>query len=284
LRRDVDRLRNLGYSITSTSGVGGGYSFGAGALPPVMLDDDEGVAVAVALQVMRGAAMTGIEDASQRALAKLERVLPARLQQRVRSMRSSLLRVADAGPSVELDSVATLAHACTDSRRTTFRYRDHDGAESERAVEPHRLVHMDRRWYLVAWDVGKIDWRTFRVDRMAAPITKGDYFVPRAFPGDDLVAYVTRSISSGPYRCVARVRLRAPMEEMRRKISASEGLLERIDDATCRLSTGSNSFESTAAWLARLGAEFEIEEPQELVDEVRRLATRLQRAGHRPTA
>ena len=216
LRRDIDRLRDLGYTVQSTSGTAGGYSLGQGAfLLPLMLDDDEGVAVAVALHVAAGSSVAGIEGASQRATAKLERVLPERLRRRTRSLRASLLRLAEAGPTVELGAVAALAAACAGHRGVSFTYRDHGGAAATRAVEPHRIVHMDRRWYLVAWDLARRDWRTFRVDRIALPIEDTSPFTPREAPAADLATYVTRAVASAPYRHAVRVVLHATMESMR---------------------------------------------------------------------
>jgi predicted DNA-binding transcriptional regulator YafY len=283
LRRDVDRLRDLGYPVQSTTGTAGGYSLGQGAfLPPLMLDDDEGVAVAVALHVAAGSSVTGIEGASQRAMAKLERVLPERLRRRSKSLRSSLLRLAEAGPTVELASVAALAAACAANRGVAFVYRDHGGVSTKRSVEPHRVVHMDRRWYLVAWDTAKRGWRTFRVDRIAPPIAETAHFTPRDAPDSDLATYVTRAVSSGPYRHSVRVVLHAATDAMRARISPSEGLLEAIDDRSCRLIFGTNSFVTTAAWLAGLDVDFAIEEPHELALHVRRLAARFGRAAKVP--
>ena len=279
LRRDVDCLRSLGYPVQSTSGTAGGYSLEPGALLlPLMLDDDEAVAVAVALHIAAASTVAGMEDASQRAMAKLERVLPERLRRRSKSLRSALIRLAEAGPTVELGAVSTLAAACSGNRGVEFGYRDHGGAESKRSVEPHRIVHMDRRWYLVAWDTARQDWRTFRVDRIAPPIAATAHFTPRAAPDDDLARYITRAVSSAPYEHAVRVVLHAPIERMRPRIAPSEGLLEAVDAGSCRLTLGTNSFETTAVWLARLDADFEVEEPAELVNQVRRLGARLARA------
>ena len=280
LRRDVDRLRSLGYPVDSSSGTAGGYSLGVGTfLPPLMLDDDEGVAVAVALALASGVTVVGIDDASQRALAKLSRVLPSRLRKRFGALRTSLVRITDAGPTVELAVVAALAMACAEHRGLRFGYRAHDGAITERSIEPHRLVNMGRRWYLVAWDVEKADWRTFRVDRMSAPIRETVHFVPRPSPDEDLVRYVTRAVASGPYRHSVVVALAAPIDVMRTRVSAAEGMLAAIDPATCRLSLGTNSLESTAAWLAQLGVDFTVESPSELARCIEKLAERLVRAS-----
>ncbi len=282
LRRDVERLRRLGYPLHATSGVAGGYRLGQGAsLPPLMLDDAEGVAVALALQMAAGGTVTGMEEPSQRALAKLQRVLPARLQRRLKSLGAALVRMSDPGPTVGLDAVSALAAACSENRGVRFLYRDHHGKDSERTVEPHRLVLMGRRWYLVAWDAARRDWRTFRVDRVRAPISMGDYFTPRASPEDDLVGYVTHMVSSAPYRLSARVVLHAPFEAMRPRIGPADGVLEPIDARTCRVSMGSHSYDTMIGWLVQLDVDFHIEEPKELADRARAIGRRCSRAAHR---
>src|SRR5271154_6956728 len=167
LRRDVDRLRSLGYPVNSTSGTAGGYQLGAGAtLPPLLLDNDEAVAVAVGLRTAASGAVSGIEEASVRALAKLQQVLPSRLRRRVAALHSFIEPMANTGPTVDAETLTSIAGACRDYEKLRFTYRSRDGAASEREVEPHRLVHTGRRWYLAAWDSGRNDWRTFRVDRI----------------------------------------------------------------------------------------------------------------------
>ena len=283
LRRDVDRLRSLGYPVHSTSGTAGGYSLGAGAsLPPLMLDDDEGIAVAVGLQTAAGGSIAGIEDASQRALAKLEQVLPSRLRKRLKALRGSIVRLADTGPTVDLRAVASLSAACTETVEAIFQYKDRAGAGTERRVEPHRLVHMERRWYLVAWDTKRRDWRTFRVDRIAMPITTGAPFTARSAPDDDVAAYVTRSVSAAPYPHRARVVVHAPYEGVRAKIPPSAGLLEAIDAHSCRFHVGASSLESMAVWLGLLGVDFTVEDPPELAVHLRALSARLARAAGPP--
>ncbi|HEY2733246.1 MAG TPA: YafY family protein [Polyangiales bacterium] len=282
LRRDVDRLRTLGYPVHSTSGTAGGYSLGAGAsLPPLMLDDEEGVAVALALQTA-GSSIAGIEDASQRALAKLEQVLPTRLRRRLKALRSSIVRLASRGPQVELEAVSQLSTACTEQYALGFGYRDHAGKVSRREVEPHRLVHMERRWYLVAWDRARSDWRTFRLDRIEAPLARGEPFMARESPDDDVASYVTRSVSLGPYRVRARVILRAPLAQMKAQLPPSAGVLEAIDGTCCRFVTAANSLEHVAVWLGLLDVDFAVEDPPELTDHLRRLAARLARAAGKP--
>jgi predicted DNA-binding transcriptional regulator YafY len=280
LRRDVDRLRSLGYPVHSTSGTAGGYSLGAGvSLPPLMLDDEEGVAVAVALQTAAGGSIAGIEDAAQRALAKLEQVFPTRLRRRLKALRSSIVRLGGGGPKVDMSAVTSLAAACADQLEIMFSYQDKTGAGSQRTVEPHRLVHSDRRWYLVAWDTQRRDWRTFRVDRIVIPFASGKPFTPRSSPDDDVAAYVTRSLSSASYPCRAQVLLHAPLKTVRAQIPPGAGTLEAIDAAHCRFQTASHSYESMAVWLGLLGVDFEVEDPAELRVQLRRVAERFERAA-----
>lgn len=283
LRRDIDRLRTLGYPVHSTAGVAGGYSLGAGAqLPPLMLDDDEGVAVAVALQTAAVGGIAHIDDAAQRALAKLDQVLPGRARKRLKAVRSSVVRLGqNNGPTVELEAVSLLAAACSDQCCATFDYRDRGGASTRREVEPHRVVHTERRWYLVAWDTGRSDWRTFRIDRIALPIERGASFTQRAIPDDDVASYVRRSLSMTPYKHRVSVRLHVPLATARARVREGYGVLSEHDEHSCRFETGGNSLEWIAMWIAGLGIDFHIEEPHELHAHVEALASRLTRAlGH----
>ncbi|MBR8745229.1 YafY family protein, partial [Nocardiopsis sp. MG754419] len=167
VRRDVERLRELGYPIHATMGTGGGYQLGAGAsLPPLLLDDDEAVAVALGLRTVAQGGVTGIEETSVRALAKLLQVLPSRLRRRVDALGTFTVPMPSDGPTVDAQTLALIAAACRDSELLRFDYESHEGVPSRRVVEPHRLVSHGRRWYLVAWDTGREDWRTFRVDRL----------------------------------------------------------------------------------------------------------------------
>jgi predicted DNA-binding transcriptional regulator YafY len=282
LRRDVDRLRSLGYPVDSTSGMAGGYRLGVGAkLPPLLLDDDEAVAVSVGLRTAAGGTVTGLEEAAVRALTKLEQVLPSRLRRRVAALHSFIVPLASTGPTVDLGMLSVMASACRDRERLTFEYRRRDGCAAERTVEPSGLVHTGRRWYLVAWDLARSDWRTFRIDRIEAKVKAGVRFAARDPPDGDLAAFVSRSVSIAPYPVRAKVILHAPIEVVAERVSPSAGLLEAIDAATCRLHTGSHSLDALAVWIALIGVDFEISEPLEVGDHLRRLAERLQRAATR---
>jgi predicted DNA-binding transcriptional regulator YafY len=279
LRRDIDRLRTLGYPVHSTAGVAGGYSLGAGAqLPPLMLDDDEGVAIAVALQTAAVGGVAHIDDAAQRALAKLDQLLPARARKRLKAVRSSIVRLGQSGPMVELEAVSALAAACSEQISVSFDYKDQAGKASRRDVEPHRVVHMERRWYLVAWDQLRSDWRTFRIDRLSLPIERRKAFAARSVPDNDVATYVRRSISVMPYPHRVRVRLPVPFSEARARIGMRHGVLSPIDEHSCRFETGADSLEHVATWIAMLGFDFTIEEPTQLSEAIAALAARLTRA------
>src|SRR6266852_4846293 len=197
IRNDMVRLRTLGYPVGAASGVAGGYRLGAGAaLPPLLLDDDEAVAVAVALRSSTGGGVAGIEETSVRALVKLEQVLPARLRRRVNTLSAYTVPVVFSGPTVEPHILSTIAAACRDAEVLRMDYRKHDGTESTRSVEPYRLVHWGRRWYLVAWDRDRRAWRTFRVDRLQLRSPNGPRFTPREAPAEDIGEYVTRNVLS----------------------------------------------------------------------------------------
>jgi predicted DNA-binding transcriptional regulator YafY len=280
LRRDVDRLRTLGYPVHSTSGTAGGYQLGAGAtLPPLLLDDDEAVAVAVGLRTAASAAVAGIEEASLRALTKLEQVLPSRLRRRVAALHSYIVPLGGPGPTVDARTLTLLAAACRDNEGLRFNYRAREGASSAREVEPHRLVHTGRRWYLAAWDLVRRDWRTFRVDRIEPRLSTAARFTPRKPPEGGFAAYVSRSISYAPYSHRTRVTLHAPIEVIAARIPPTVGALEAIDENTCLLQTGANSLEVLAGYLAMIGVDFEVREPAELIDQVRALAERFRRAA-----
>src|SRR3954469_20709860 len=196
VRRDVGRLRELGYPVESVSGPAGGYRLAAGtAMPPLLLDEEEAIAIAVGLRTAARASVTGIEETSIRALVKLEQVLPQHLRRRVAALGSATVAAPVTGPTVDPQHLTTIAAACRDGECLRFDYRSRDGALSRRAVEPRALVNLGRRWYLVAWDRRREDWRTFRVDRIARPAATGARTAPRALPAADAATYVRQSIT-----------------------------------------------------------------------------------------
>jgi predicted DNA-binding transcriptional regulator YafY len=280
LRRDIDRLRTLGYPVHSTSGVAGGYHLGAGTeLPPLLLDDDEALAVSLGLQTAAAGSITRMEEVALRALTKLEQVLPTRLRRRLSALHASIVPLARSGPTVDAATLTTIATACRDHARLAFGYRGNDGARTNRRVEPSGLVHTGLRWYLVAWDLTREDWRTFRVDRIAPKMRAGASFFPRSPPEGGLAAYVSRSVSLSPYPVRARVLLLAPIAEMARRISPAAGALESVDARSCLLHTGAPSLDALAVWMALLGVDFEIREPPAARAHLRRLGERAFRAA-----
>ncbi|GHH48054.1 putative DNA-binding transcriptional regulator YafY [Streptomyces umbrinus] len=284
VRRDVDRLRELGYPVNASPGTGGGYQLGVGAeLPPLLLDDDEAVAVAVGLRTAAGQGIEGIGETSVRALTKLEQVLPHRLRRRVGALNAfTVPMLRGPQPSAVDPAVLTdLAAACRDSERLRFEYRDHGGSSTRRTVEPHRLVCTERRWYLVAWDVDRDDWRTFRADRVTPKPPHGPRFTPRQPPADDLAAYVSKGVSVRAYATHAVVRLLVPKEEAAQRISPSAGTLEAESDGSCILRTGAASLDVMVIHVMLMGVEFEVLEPVELVEAIRTARDRLTRTLER---
>ncbi|ROQ98806.1 putative DNA-binding transcriptional regulator YafY [Streptomyces sp. 2132.2] len=281
VRRDVDRLRELGYPVNASPGTGGGYQLGAGAeLPPLLLDDDEAVAVAVGLRTAAGNGVEGIGEASVRALAKLEQVLPGRLRRRVSALNEfTVPMLRGPGPATVDPSVLTgLAAACRDCERLRFDYRDHAGSVSRRVVEPHRLVCTERRWYLVAWDLEREDWRTFRADRIEPRPPHGPRFTPRPAPAEDLAAYVSQGVSQAAYAARAVLRLKVPAEAAAEIVGPSQGALEPLDAESCLLRTGAVNLDVLVIHVMLLGCEFEVLEPPELVDRIRAARDLLGRA------
>ncbi|TWF80573.1 putative DNA-binding transcriptional regulator YafY [Pseudonocardia hierapolitana] len=278
VRRDVERLRALGYPVHATAGVGGGYQLGAGTrLPPLLLDDEEAIATAVSLRMASGGTVAGAGEAALRALAKLDQVMPPRLRAEVRAVHGATETLV--GPGVEIDAelLVTLARACRDAVRVRFRYAsrrgDDAGEERERTVEPVRMVATGRRWYLMAWDVDRGDWRTFRLDRMRDVTATTWRFRPREHP--DPVSYVQRSVTAAPYRYLARVRLHARPDEVRDLVPPQVGRVEDDRDGWCVLVVGGVDLDWLAVHIARLGFEAEVLEPPELREAAARLARRV---------
>jgi predicted DNA-binding transcriptional regulator YafY len=280
VRRDVDRLRELGYPVESLTGPAGGYRLAAGtAMPPLLLDDDEAIAIAVGLRTAARASVTGIEETSLRALVKLEQVLPSHLRRRVQALQSATTTLSyEGGPSADPQALTLIAAACRDKERVRFAYEGRDGAKSRREVEPHSLVNVGRRWYLVAWDCGRRDWRTFRVDRLSRPAA-GARFQPRELPAEDAAAYVQRSLSARPTRYEARITLHASADEMRKRMPRYWGPFDPLGEDRCEFRTGDDNLEWLAARIAMLGVDFEVHEPPELVAHLQALSERLARAA-----
>lgn len=276
VRRDVDRLRELGYSIHASMGPVGGYRLGAGAsLPPLLLDDEEAVAVTVGLH-----SVAGIEEASLRALTKVEQMLPSRLRHRVTALRSAMVAMpSEDGPTVKAAVLTAISAAIRVSEGLRFDYVSHHGTESRRDVEPHRLVCWGRRWYLVGWDVERIDWRTFRVDRMSPRTPNGPRFTHREPPDGDVAAYLCRTMGFEMWPLRARLRVHASATDIAGRVS---GLVTPIDDHTCLLEIATDSFDLVVFTVGMLDVDFEVESPPELAHHLRKLSTRLANAATVP--
>ena len=279
IRRDVERLRGLGYPVESLTGPAGGYRLRAGtAMPPLLLDDDEAIAIAVGLRTAARASVTGIEETSVRALVKLEQVLPTHLRRRVSALQSATTTLPAGGPTVDPQALTAIAAACRDFECVRFAYRGRDGVASRREAEPHSLVNLGRRWYLVAWDRDRRDWRTFRVDRLSGPASTGVRFTPRDLPATDAASYVSQSLSAAPNRYEARVTRHAPADTIRKRVPAYWGTIERLDDERCEYRTGDDDLDWLAVRVAMLGVDFDVHEPPELAEHLLLLARRLERA------
>jgi predicted DNA-binding transcriptional regulator YafY len=282
IRRDVDRLRELGYPVHATLGSVGGYRLEAGtAMPPLLLDDEEAVAIAVGLRGAAGGAVAGIEESSLRALAKLEQVLPDRLRRRVGALHTQTapLTGPPAGPAVDPELLTLLASASRDHERVRFAYRGKDGEQSRRLAEPQGLVWAGRRWYLVAWDVDRGDWRTFRVDRMDQTAATGVRGGPRELPGGSPADYVRRSLAASRPTVRAVLLVHASADELADRFRVSDAEVEPVDEHTCLLRTAADSLEWTALRIAYLDLDFEVREPPELAERLRAVGTRLVRAA-----
>jgi predicted DNA-binding transcriptional regulator YafY len=285
VRNDVERLRSLGYPVDATRGAVGGYRLGAGAqLPPLLLDDEEAVAVAVGLRTAASGSISGIEETSLRALAKLEQVLPSRLRRRVNALQTYVASVAANAnqPRVDAQVLSELTAACRDHELVRFAYEDRGKSGSRRIVEPYGLVNWGRRWYLVAWDRGREDWRTFRVDRMTPKFPAGPRFAPREPPDEDLAGYVSARVSAAPWRVTAQVTVHAAAAVVAERVPGFVGSIHGVDADTCVLSTGNDNAEMLAVYLGMIGFDFTVTEPPELVEAVRALSERYARAtpGH----
>ncbi|TCJ89913.1 helix-turn-helix transcriptional regulator [Nocardia alba] len=280
IRRDVDRLRELGYLVHAAMGPAGGYRLQAGAgLPPLLLDDDEAVAVTLGLQANATGTIVGIEEASLRGLAKVEQVLPVRLRQRVDDLRSAVITLPPRygpTPAVDPESLTAISSAIRAAETLRFDYRSHTGEPTRRTVEPHRIAHWSRKWYLVGWDTDRDDWRTFRVDRMSLRIPNGARFTHRSSPDGDVVAYLrhTMGFAMWPYRSVLHVH--APAEDLAGRV---DGIVTPIDEHTCRLEMGSDSYDMVALVVGMLDVEFEVESPPELRTHLHALVQRFIRAA-----
>jgi predicted DNA-binding transcriptional regulator YafY len=280
LRRDVDRLRELGYPVDAQRGVDGGYQLAAGAaMPPLLLDDEEAVALAISLRTAAQGAIAGIEEASIRALTKVQQVMPPRLRRRIDALREVTVPAAwGPGPTVDAGALTIVAQACRDEERLRFAYTAQGGEQTARHVEPHRLVSLGRRWYLVAFDLTRQDWRSFRLDRLATPRSTALRFAPRELPAKDAAAFVRASfgnLSMTSHACEALVH--APAATVRTMVGQWVAV-EEVDDQRCRLRMTADNLDWPTLALGSVGAEFEVLRPPELIDHIREWGARFSRS------
>lgn len=277
VRADIGKLRSLGYPVDARPGVAGGYRLAAGtAMPPLLLDDDEAVAVAVGL----GAVATwrlGVAETSLTALAKLEQVMPSRLRRRVDAVRGATSVVPGTEPPLDLTVLSAVATAIRGHERIRFGYTKPGGSEEGRHAEPQRLVNWGALWYLFAWDLDRDDWRVFRVDRMVPRGPTGVRFRPRVIPEADLVRHVVERVMRAGWTYRARVLVHASAAEVAAKIVVPVDI-EAIDESTCRIEVGSDDPDRLALWMAQLGVDIEVIEGDELSLALDRLAARFRRA------
>jgi predicted DNA-binding transcriptional regulator YafY len=279
LRRDIDRLRGLGYEVSSISGPAGGYQLEAGSdIPPLLFDDEEAMAIALGLLTAAGGTIDGMEETSLRALAKMEQVLPPRIRRRVTTLQTAIVPLARAWVTVDPEILTTVAQACRDHERLRFDYTRRDGERTERNVEPHQLVSIHQRWYLLAFDRDRDDWRTFRLDRLSSPWATRMVFTPRPIPGGSAAEYMERSLRSMPTRYQVVATVHAPAVEVRRRIRPGEGSVDSLGRDRCSFRTQGDQLEWLAFQLIWLGADFQVHEPPELTEYLSELASRVERA------
>jgi predicted DNA-binding transcriptional regulator YafY len=281
LRRDIDRLRELGYPVEAQRGPDGGYQLTAGAaLPPLVLDDEEAVALGVGLQAaVQGGTVTGITESSLRALTKLLQVMPSRLRRQIDALAAMTVPAAwgGSGPSVDPSVLISVAQACRDNERLEFIYTARDGEHTARHVEPHRLVLLGRRWYLVAWDHTRYDWRSFRLDRLAKPHSTGVHCLPRQLPTGDAADFVRSGIDNLPTPYAVEALIHAPAAIVRPSVGPW-GTVEEVDDRSCLLRMTSDSLDWPAMALGSIGVGFEVLSPPQLLEHLRDWARRFSRA------
>lgn len=280
VRRDVERLRSLGYPVHATSGVGGGYRLGVGTeLPPLPLEDDEAVAVAIGLRASTSGPVRGLGEASIRALAKLERVLPRRLQRRVRALDAVSIPLQRTGVQViDAEVLSMLATACRDAEEVAFAYRAANGSQTSRRVEPYHLVHTAWRWYLLAYDPERADWRTFRVDRVEGRPQTGRRFTPRKLPSADVAAYVSQAISIHGAGVRAELLFHAPAEVVARQLGEVATRVVEVGPQCCRVEARAPTVRFLFLSLALTELEFEVHDAPEFTAYLQDLTGRLTRA------
>lgn len=282
IRADVDRLRELGYDVDATAGTGGGYRLRSGTiLPPLMFEDHEAVAVAVALRTAATSGLAGIDEATTTASAKLEHLLPSRLREQLRTLTTVTDTVPERRDPVDPDTLAAVAGACRAQEQLRFDYDDRHRQPSRRRVEPHRLLHVSGRWYLAAYDLDRGDWRSFRVDRISPRVPSGPRFSPRPPPGPDWETFVTRGRMAALWNYRARVVVHADAATVTARIPTGSWTVRPLDEHTSTLHAGAHNPTLLAVYLGALDLDFTIDphEAPELHHASRALADRYRAAA-----
>ena len=280
VRNDIERLRGLGYPVDATPGVAGGYRLGVGgALPPLLLDDEEAVAVAIGLRAAASGPVSGLAETTVRALTKLEQLLPGRLRQRVATFAAASVAVPARGPALDPETLVVVAGTIHDHLRLRFDYRDHGSATSVRTIEPHRLVHNGQRWYLVGWDLDREDWRTFRVDRVTPRVPTGPRFVPREPPGGDVASFVASGVDTATWGYRATITVDAPADSLRGRLPTGIRITPKGADR-CEVEVGSDNPLMLAVYVGMIDANFTVDAGRypELAAALRTLSERYARA------
>lgn len=281
LRRDVERLRDLGYDVDATRGVAGGYQLRAGGnLPPLVLEDDEAVAIAAGLRSAAAGSVSGLEETAVQALTKVVALMPPKLRRRMDALASQTEAPTPwrDGPTVDAVLLTTLAQVCRDDEAVRFSYSARGAEVTERRVEPHRLVSLGRRWYLVAYDRDRQDWRTFRVDRIRDPQPSGQRFRPRELPAESALAFVQAGLRQMPQRYAVAVLIEAPVGRVR-FAAGRWAQVEAVDERTSRLTMNVDDLQWPVMILAQVGAPFTVQSPVELREEAARVAALFASAG-----
>jgi predicted DNA-binding transcriptional regulator YafY len=284
LRRDVDRLRELGYPVDAQRGVDGGYQLAAGAaLPPLLLDDEEAVALAIGLRTAAQGGVAGIEESSIRALAKLAQVMPPRLRRRIDALHATTVpAVWGDRQTVNAEALTAVAQACRDEERLRFSYTAQNGDQTNRHIEPHRLVSLGRRWYLVGFDLLRLDWRSFRLDRLDKPRSTGIRFTPRELPAKDAAAFVRASFGNIATSHAVEALVHAPAATVRGMVG-QWATVEEVDEQRCRLRMTADNLDWPTLALGSVGAEFEVLHPPQMVEHIREWGARFTRATYTGT-
>lgn len=273
LRRDIERIRDLGYPVDAVRGVAGGYQLRAGgSLPPLLLTDEEAVSIAVGLRTAASGAVQGMEETAVQSLTKVLSLMPPRLRRRIDALAAETIPAPMRGPTIDATTLTTLAQGCRDDEVLEFDYTAREAETTHRRVEPHRLVSLGQRWYLVGYDRDRDDWRSFRVDRMTEVALTGRRFSGRDLPAADALEFVRAGILQIPRRYDVRVLIRAPRDVVA-TVTGRWAELSEVDGGTLMEMPTDDLFWPLAV-LATIDADFEVEAPDELREQVAKVSHR----------